>query len=324
MTRLVLATLFAFGLMTPAYAELNRPLYVVDEPSAPGQGSVLYRIDRDSGAVLETIGDTGEDLLAIAVDQNTGEVIGLTASDSANPDGLVRIDPGSGVVTQVIPLIMPEGEPVPSYIDMFFLEGRSAEQSKILFAATVVSTASGIFTGIHGIDADTGEVATNFYPGGAQLISGADSALAGRTNIGGNLATMFGCDGATGDSRLVAFPLFRVPPFPDPPPFAAVDLALPDATCVTAGTRFTGFTFFGVGLAADGGAERELIRIDVDPAAAAVTALGALPVNTVGIAFGPVPASNVPALGLTALLALIALVLVVAIRTARSTTEGHT
>ena len=60
MTRLVLATRLAFGLIPTASAQLNRPLCIADEPSAPGQGSVVYRIDRDSGAPLETIGDTGE------------------------------------------------------------------------------------------------------------------------------------------------------------------------------------------------------------------------------------------------------------------------
>ena len=63
--------------------------------------------------------------------QNTGEVIGLTASDSANPDALVSIDPDSGVFTDLIPLVMPDGESAPSCIDMFFL-GSSTQQSRIL------------------------------------------------------------------------------------------------------------------------------------------------------------------------------------------------
>ncbi|MGB0513473.1 MAG: hypothetical protein ACPGJE_01380 [Wenzhouxiangellaceae bacterium] len=217
------------------------------------QGSVLYRINPDSGSPLETIAEIGEDLLSIAVDQDTGEVIGLTAFDSANPDSLVRIDPDSGVVAQLIPLIMPEVEPIPTYLDMFFLEERSDEHSGILFASAIISPPSDPFTRVHSIDPETGEVITGYRLGDARQLPGVQSALAGRANFPISGGTMFGCEEATGDSRLVSFLILlpQTPPLDPPPP--RVELDLPNATCVTAGTRLTGFAFYGVLSASDGG-----------------------------------------------------------------------
>jgi hypothetical protein len=311
MTKFLIPTLLAFGLTISADAQLIRPLYVVDESSEPGQGSVLFHIDPHTGAVLEPIGDTGEALLAIAVDQRTGEVIGLTASDSANPNSLLRIDPDNGTVTQVIPLVMPEGEPVPTYIDMFFRVG-TADQNGLLFASAIVSSNGESFTRIHSLDPETGEVITGYRTGVAQLLPGTRSALADKASVEIGGGTMFGCEEVTVDSRWVSFLILPPQGIPIDPPPPGIEFQLPDATCVTAGTRLTGFVFFGVGAALDGSADRELIRIDVDHTSAAVTALGALPDNTIGIAFGPVPASNVPALGQPAFLLLIALVFIVA------------
>ncbi|MCA1777884.1 MAG: hypothetical protein LC637_00455 [Xanthomonadaceae bacterium] len=292
----------------------------MDEPSSPGQGSVLSRIDPVSGAVLETIGDIGEDLLAIAVDQDSGEVIGLTSSGSANPDSLVRVDPASGIVTQVIPLVMPDGETVPAYIDMFFVAGRSAEQSQRLFASATVLGPSGSLTGIQSINPESGEVITGYRTGVARLLPGTHSALADKASVEISGGTMFGCEETTGDSRWVSFLIFPAQGLPIDPPPPGVEFELPDATCVTAGTRATGLVFLGVGAALGGGTERELMRIEIDDTSATATTLGTLPDNTVGIAFGPIPASNVPALGLLALLVLIALVVIVAAGTARPRT----
>ncbi|PKL94814.1 MAG: hypothetical protein CVV18_07745 [Gammaproteobacteria bacterium HGW-Gammaproteobacteria-8] len=312
MTKLLVTTLLAFGLMMSADAQLIRPLYVVDESSEPGQGSVLFQINPHTGAVLETIGDTGEALLAIAVDQGTGEIIGLTASDSANPNSLVWIDPDKGTVTQVIPLVMPEGEPVPTYIDMFFRAGTSVNQNGLLFASAIISSNGEQFTRIHSLDPETGEVITGYRTGVARLLPGTRSALADKASVEIGGGTMFGCEEVTADSRWVSFLILPPQGLPIDPPPPGIEFELPDATCVTSGTRLTGFAFFGVGANLDGNADRELIRIDVDHTSAAVTALGALPDNTIGIAFGPVPASNVPALGQHAFLLLIMLVLIVA------------
>ncbi len=82
----LLAIPFCVFFIQGIHAQGTGPLYVVDGEFDGGQTSTLYRVDPGSGEVLETIGDTGEHLLAIAVDPVTGDIIGLTAPDSANAD----------------------------------------------------------------------------------------------------------------------------------------------------------------------------------------------------------------------------------------------
>ena len=60
--------------------------------------SNLYVVDQ-TGATVETVGDTGQFFTGLAYDRDRGILIGTTSPNSANPGSVYEIDPATGAAT---------------------------------------------------------------------------------------------------------------------------------------------------------------------------------------------------------------------------------
>lgn len=281
------------------HAQVRGPLYIVDGEFDTGQASTLHRIDPDSGAVIETIGDTGENLVAIAGSGPDGTIYGVTSADSANPQALVRIDPVTADTEMIAPLMSPGGIDILTVEDMFHAGVTLLSDNPVLIVQVEVASGQQVMS----LDVTDGGMI--LLESNQPLIDG-DAALAAGSGfpVPAN-AAMFGC-GTTGASRLTPFMFtFGIPD----PPIPTMDYPLSDATCIIAGSRGSDGSYYGVGTTFGEGVSRSLMRIDVDDATATPVDIGALPDNTSGIAFGPVPFEPVPALGRGGLAVLLLVVL---------------
>lgn len=76
-------------------AQASFPLYAIDGnfPADSNQTSQLYRIDPNSGNVLDVIGDTGLNLTTIVWWPPTGTFFATTTLDTEPPSHLESIDP---------------------------------------------------------------------------------------------------------------------------------------------------------------------------------------------------------------------------------------
>ncbi len=89
-------------LLNTAAAQLPEILYATDGEfgdSQPSRTSMLYILDAQTGAVLRTIGDVGEDIVALTVLPSTNELYGLTAGNSNNPGSIVLINTETAAAT---------------------------------------------------------------------------------------------------------------------------------------------------------------------------------------------------------------------------------
>ncbi|MEM1082021.1 MAG: IPTL-CTERM sorting domain-containing protein [Pseudomonadota bacterium] len=93
--QITITILLLCGLLQAVNAHANLPLYAIDGnfPADSGQTSQLYRIDPQTGAVLDVVGDTGFNLTAIAYSLQTGTFYATTALQSEPASFLVEIDP---------------------------------------------------------------------------------------------------------------------------------------------------------------------------------------------------------------------------------------
>ena len=79
-------------------------LYAVDGAGDTGPIASLYRLDPDTGAVIEVIGPTGfNHVTAISVHPTTGVLYGVTNGPTFGTGSLLEIDRSTGVATPVGP-----------------------------------------------------------------------------------------------------------------------------------------------------------------------------------------------------------------------------
>lgn len=304
MNRLAWLVLLLFAFTADLDAQVQQ-VHVVDGEFVDNRTSTLYRIDPDIGAALEAIGDTGENLVAIAANAFSGELFGITASNSNFPDALVRIDTDTAAV-ELVGALSPEwGGAVPVITDVYFdvrrvrnqdgdfldlpilvaqTEGDEEPEIKYIRLSDAVMVQSLLAIGIGPI-----LWTENLAEGRA----GIAAAPAGPQNLD---AASLGCAVMDGSSLYSSFYLGYAPGG-DPPQPPGIVLDLPDETCLNSAARGLDNALYGVGVPFDGGASRTLLRFGVAPDAVDITSMGPLPDDTAGIAIGPLPAETVPVLG---------------------------
>ena len=327
MNRLACIALFLIAMTADLKAQVWN-LYVVDGEFVDGRTSTLYRIDPESGAVLETIGDTGENLVAIAVDSFSGELFGITASNSNFPDALVRIDTRTAAV-ELVGTLSPEwGGAVPGITDVYFDVRAVRNQDGLAqdLPVLVAQTEGDEEPEIKYIRLSDAVMVQSLFVSGVGPILWTENLAEGRAGIAAapagpqNLdAASLGCAVTDGSSLYSSFYLGYAPGG-DPPQPPGIVLDLPDETCVNSAARGLDNAIYGVGVSLAGGASRTLLRFGIAPDAIDITSMGPLPDDTAGIAIGPLPAEAVPVLGQVWLMWLSVGVLVAGIATLRGRT----
>ncbi len=302
-------------------------VYTIDGRFAdPDRTSTLYRIDPDTGEVLETIGDTGLRLNAITMWPPTSSIIGVTsADDSQFPEHLVEIDPHTGVASildaleiSLTPIPPRQGSGDSTQLDFrdlaVVVDFRGQHQLALI---RTVSGGDGLMQGA--VLWRSVSLFPDGLPRGRVTLMSNDPQIVGIGPSGRfglaeaewnsafqNVVTV-GC--TSDESVLRPPPVFLIDP---PPPPAGADLTHP--SCFSAALMIGWKTWLGVQTDFDESAPRNLIRIMLNGDQASLEDLGPLPDNTVGIAFGPAfPVEPVPALSRMALIVLLALVAAVVV-----------
>ncbi len=327
-------------------------VYVIDGRFAdPDRTSTLYRIDPDTGEVLETIGDTGLRLNAITMWPEGSRMLGVTSADEPEfPDHLVEIDQATARIVQSIPIHdasgrVPNGDPPApvtpfDFQDMAVFESRSGHVSLALIRRSPAGDGNQEEVLWESDEAPEGSLPggdvrpmiwAGYLSSGLGLsgqfgIANADWDQVPRGTLHGDVA-MLGCTDA--ESSLEA-PRYGGPPITPPEP--DVGGPLPHPSCFAAALRIGINRWLGVMLEPGQGALRRLAVLELEPAgplggtdAIDLEDLGPLPDDTVGIAFGPAfPVEPVPALSRVGLIVLLAMVaLIVVLRVHRQQGEGE-
>ncbi len=326
-------------------------VYTIDGRFAdPDRTSTLYRIDPDTGEVLETIGDTGLRLNAITMWPQGSRMIGVTSADDPEyPDHLVEIDQATARVVQLIPLYdasgrAPAGDPPApvtpfDFQDVAVFESRGGHVSLALIRRSPSGDGNQ-----QAVLWETDEAPRDSLPGGAvrhmiwagYLVPGLGSS--GQFGIAnadwdqvprGTLHLDVAMIGCVDSESSIEAPRYGGPPITPPEPDVGGPLSHP--SCFEAALRIGINTWLGVMLEPGQGPLRRLAVLELEPAgpsggtdAVDLQDLGPLPDNTVGIAFGPAfPVEPVPALSRMALIVLLGLVaLVVVLRLRREQRAG--
>lgn len=282
MTRLLLAVIF-FVFVTPliAQAQVDLPLYMAD--GGNGQSSTLYVINPANGQVVKTIGDMGEDVIALAVQPGTQELFGITSNASVNPNALITIDVSTAATTLVGAL------PVSDIEDISF---HDQDRLQVLTAAGEVDSIDPVTAGFSAMPVFV--ELSNIPDGdwGYEVITGSF-----RNNM------VFGCDSQNAATMLI---LFTGSDVPLDPPQGQVTIITTPGFCFTAGTQSLGGPMLAVRIPAAGGSQRELVSFDINaPGAVVFRPLGVLPDDISALAFGGAQPRVVPSLspsGLTVLI----------------------
>ncbi|GAB4192565.1 MAG: hypothetical protein Tsb002_22370 [Wenzhouxiangellaceae bacterium] len=301
--RLLLTVVLYCVFTAAAQAQLKTLMYAVDgefNAAEPLRTSQLFRLDPETGQVLQVIGDTSERLVALAADPDGERLIALTAADSANPNLIVAIDPTTAQVSSIGQLDDSNGTTLVSVQDL------------ITFSASTRRIASVLWARVDGV-AFRGH---NLLTGASELISAAISqpvepGLYGYSTQSVSFfnAALMGCRSSDGSSVYIRFINATLPL--DPPP-GSQSFPLPAETCVTAASRSYDGDILAVGVPFAGGVERQLLRLVDEGDQVSVSALGDLPDDTAGLAFLAGEAIAVPGLSRSAAVALVLFLLMIA------------
>ncbi len=306
-------------------------VYTIDGRFAdPDRTSTLYRIDPDTGEVLETIGDTGLRLNAIVFWPPTSSLLATTTlDDPILPGHLIEFDAASLEFRDLGDFVPASNLPGPigpsDMLDMAALE-RSAGNYSLAFLREAhpddfgtglrlaVSASSG--NGFPGRTIDwlnPEAMLPGGFPGGVYGFAAASWMDDNYLDL-----AIAGCNVAP-----ISF-VFPPPPPGGDPPLPNPGVELPHPTCFASLTSTHEQEWLAVGTDEFESAPRRLVRIALNGDQASLQDLGALPDNTVGIAFGPAfPVEPVPALSRMALIVLLGLVaLVVVLRLRREQRAG--
>lgn len=310
-------TLLAVALIAPAAAQTGQVIYVVDgmfEGNPPQQTSTLYRIDPEDGSILETVGNTGENLVAITANYFSGDIYGVTAENSLHSGYLVRIDPETAAVSPVGELYRDNGEAVPSAHDIYFTQfdefssgSEFTEGETVLFMQVENEDSGGFsFTDIFGIDPDTARVFEksglfgDFFINGGLLGENSGVMLPVQGGYASENIAVIGCEDG-GQSELRTAILMTT--FMDPP-LAPTTYSIPDNSCFTSAARYDAGTIYTIPISVNGN-PIQLIRITVEGDVATQEILNPLPESTVGISIGPGPINEVPSISVWGLILLL-------------------
>ena len=334
MKSLRLVALAGLVLAASAVAQTGQVIYVVDggfEGNPPQQTSRLYRIDPEDGSILETVGDTGENLVAITMHDYSGVIYGVTAENSAHPRNLVRVDPETAETTFVGELFHEYGEEVLDIHDLMFSSFDTYTSGVVyetgdpaLFALTDNQYPGGlIYTDIFGIRLDDAKM----FEGPGIGSFGAIGTYAGERAavmlpVGAGYPaqnmSLLGCDESGMEANLITYIMAIFPLDPPPPNNHYI---LPGSACFTSSARLDPVTMFAISIPEAGDLPR-LHRIDIQEGSVNQDLIGPLPSSSIGIAIGPPQVTPVPMFSswaLTLLVAGIGLIGVFCITTIRAT-----
>ncbi len=328
---MIRAALIFAGVLVSAVSSANHgsigafDAYVIDGRFAdPDRTSTLYRIDPDTGEVLETIGDTGLRLNAITFWPPTSSLLATTSlDDPVLPGHLIELDAVDLEFRNLGEFVPASNLPGPigpsDMLDMAALERSAGNYSLAFFRAAhpddfgpglrlAVTSGAGAGLPSLAIEPLTPEAALpGGFPDGVYGL-----AIANWMDDNYFDLAIAGCNVA---------PVSLVFPPPPPngdPPLPNPGVELPHPTCFASLASTHEQEWLAVGTDELESAPRRLDRVMLNDGQATTDELGALPDNTVGIAFGPAfPVEPVPALsrvGLIFLLALVALVAVLRVR----------
>lgn len=325
-----LRLLFLFILLLASTASLANGrigpfnVYTIDGRFAdPDRTSTLYRIDPDTGEVLETIGDTGLRLNAITMWPQGSRMIGVTSADDTQfPDHLVAIDRETGSAEVIEALVFDRDPLPPDAPTVFDFTDIAAFESKLGGVGLALirrAVASGLFEdwvlweseqfGISGSPSGrVRPIVRGLMNGSAR--SGQVGLAAAKWDFSEEIdLALIGCTDS--ESFLEEPDLGQ--PFIDPPP-PPVGADLPHPNCYSAALEIGVDIWLGVQADLAEAPPRRLTRLTLDGDQASLEDLGPLPDDTVGIAFGPAfPVEPVPALSRMALIVLLGLVAAVVV-----------
>lgn len=332
-----LRLLFLFILLLASTASLANGrigpfnVYTIDGRFAdPDRTSTLYRIDPETGEVLETIGDTGLRLNAITLWPEGNRLIAVTSADDPQfSNHIVELDRESARVKAANPLEIVPGPPIPpgavrgddapfSFRDVTVKASTTGEVQLVLYSEPVETTPQGSMSVIwESLPNDPGSL-----PDGRitplrlfGLPASTPTGLFGIATADWNFdyfadLSLAGC-GDQGSALARPFPLGG--PIIDPPPPPA-SFVLPEPSCFSSLLNTGANRWLGVQTDPTELPPRRLTRITLNGDQASLEDLGPLPDNTVGIAFGPAfPVEPVPALSRMALIVLLGLVAAVVV-----------
>ncbi len=307
--------LIALLWLNTAAAQLPETLYATDGEFGdiqPGRTSMLYILDPQTGAVLRTIGDVGEDIVGLTVLPSTNELYGLTAGNSNNPDSIVRINTETAAAT-VIGAVVP--------LDGVTLDIEDIHSSRINIPFTNDEFDAIWLAGIP-VEENLGSVPLNsvhFFDIQAGQVRDAELFLQGPVPLNrygitqrGRVA-IAGCNVPDFDMQVLSLAVLLPsgigidpPPFPDNRP-------LLNSACIIAADTNSINQIVGVEQVALGDSGRRLVRTGNDfgtfSTPVSVQVIGDLPDFTSALAFAAIPLAPVPTLRHYGLLGLMAVLL---------------